>query len=68
MYCSTILTVTLCTASGTTAKVRLILSGEEGETYPRLLWDNKRKVLRTAGVDVFIMATSVPLGKLTHLR
>ena len=60
--------MTLAPVLGTTAKVRMILSGEEGETYPRLLWDNKRKVLRTAGVDVFIMATSVPLGKLTHLR
>lgn len=60
----------MCTLliSGTSAKVRIILSGENGETYPRLMWDNKRKVLQTAAVDVFIMATSAPLGKLSHLR
>ena len=46
----------------------MILSGEEGGTYPRLLFDDRRKVLQTGGVDVFIMAVSEPLGALTHLR
>ena len=54
--------------AGTTAKVRFIMSGEEAETESRLLWDDKRQVLQTSGVDSFVMAVPFPLGQLTHLR
>ena len=54
--------------AGTTAKVRFILTGEEEETDTRILWDDKRKVLQSSGVDSFVMATPVPLGPLTHIR
>ena len=54
--------------AGTTAKVRFILTGEDEETDTRILWDDKRKVLRTAGVDSFVMACPSSLGALTHIR
>ena len=54
--------------TGTTAKVRFIMSGEDAETESRILWDDKRSVLQTSSVDSFVMAVPHPLGQLTHLR
>ncbi|CAM1318005.1 Uncharacterised protein g6863 [Pycnogonum litorale] len=54
--------------SGTTSKVRFVLSGELGETQARLLEDTDRKVLQTAAVDSFIMTTPGPLGNFKYLR
>jgi len=56
------------TGSSTTAKVSMIFSGEEDETPPRLIFDDKRPVLQSGGVDGFIMATPRSLGSLSHIR
>ena len=56
------------TLTGTTSKVHMILSGDQDDTSPRLLFDDKRDVLQRGSVDVFIMAVHQPLGLLTHLR
>ena len=54
--------------AGTSAKVHMVISGEKGETEPRLIYDDKRAVLKRSGVDVFLMSVPRPLGPLTHLR
>lgn len=54
--------------AGTTAKVSAIFSGEEDETQPRLIYDDKRPVLQSGGVDGFVMATPRCLGALSHIR
>ena len=53
---------------GSSAKVRVIFTGDQAETEPRILLDEKRPCLKRAGVDSFIMAVPMPLGMLTHLR
>ena len=45
-----------------------MVTGEEGETNPRLLWDDKRPVLQKGAVDAFLMAEPGPLGELSHIR
>ena len=54
--------------AGTTAKVSMIFAGLEEETPPRLLYDDKRQVLQSGGVDSFLMAVPRPLGPLNHIR
>lgn len=54
--------------SGTTAKVSMVFSGEEDETQPRLIFDDKRPVLQSGGVDSFVMAAPRCLGPLSHIR
>lgn len=54
--------------SGTTAKVSVVFSGEEDETQPRLMFDDKRDVLQSGGVDSFVMAVPRSLGSLSHVR
>ncbi|XP_077863102.1 polycystin-1-like [Saccoglossus kowalevskii] len=54
--------------SDTTAKVSMILTGDLGETEPRLIDDEKRKVFQRGGVDTFIMAVPTSLGTLFHVR
>lgn len=54
--------------SGTKSKVRIILSGDEGETGVRQLNDTKRRLFNRGGIDSFIMAVPKPLGELMYLR
>uniref|UniRef100_A0A1I8G815 PLAT domain-containing protein n=1 Tax=Macrostomum lignano TaxID=282301 RepID=A0A1I8G815_9PLAT len=54
--------------AGTTANVSLILSGDEGDTLPRLIRDPQRLVLQRGATDSFLMRTPVYLGRLTHMR
>lgn len=54
--------------SSTTAKVSMVFSGDEDETAPRLIYDDKRAVLQSGGVDGFVMAVPRCLGNLTHIR
>lgn len=56
------------TGSSTTAKVSMVFSGEEDETPPRLIFDDKRDVLQKGGVDGFVMATPRSLGQMSHVR
>lgn len=56
------------TGASTTAKVSMVFSGEEDETPPRLMFDDKRPVLQSGGVDSFVMATPEALGALSHIR
>lgn len=64
--------VTIYTGSrsgaGTTAKISMVFSGEEDETQPRLMFDDKREVMYSGGVDGFVMATPRSLGSLSHIR
>ncbi|XP_064099124.1 location of vulva defective 1-like [Macrobrachium nipponense] len=52
----------------TDSTVQFILSGNQAETDVRTLGDDRRKILRKADVDVFILAVSRPLGSLQFLR
>ncbi|XP_022092642.1 uncharacterized protein LOC110980349 [Acanthaster planci] len=54
--------------AGTTANVTLLMSGELGDSVPRVLHDPKRKVFQAGGVDSFLLATPVSLGNLMHVR
>ena len=55
-------------ALGTTAKVSMIFSGDEDETPPRLIFDDKKPVLQRGGIDSFIMAVPLSLGSLNVVR
>jgi len=46
----------------------MIFAGLEEETAPRLIFDDKRDVLKTGGIDSFLMAVPRPLGPLNHVR
>ncbi|EDO38971.1 predicted protein, partial [Nematostella vectensis] len=54
--------------AGTTADVFCVLVGDENETRPRLLKDPAKIRFKRAGVDTFILATPVHLGKLTSIK
>ncbi|KAK3095491.1 hypothetical protein FSP39_015311 [Pinctada imbricata] len=54
--------------AGTTAKISFILTGDQQETPPRYLADEKRPVMQRSNCDGFVMAVPKCLGKLTHLR
>ncbi|XP_068242609.1 polycystin-1-like protein 2 [Palaemon carinicauda] len=52
----------------TDSVVQFILSGDKAETEVRTLGDSRRKILRKADVDVFVLAVPRPLGSLQFLR
>ncbi|XP_068213289.1 polycystin-1-like [Palaemon carinicauda] len=52
----------------TDSTVQFVLTGERGETEVRTFGDDKRKIFRKAGVDVFVMAIPRPLGHLEYIR
>ncbi|XP_064105654.1 uncharacterized protein LOC135215142 [Macrobrachium nipponense] len=52
----------------TDSLVQFTVAGEYDETDVRTLADSKRKILRKAGVDVFVMAVPRPLGPLQYLH
>ncbi|XP_015762233.1 PREDICTED: polycystic kidney disease protein 1-like 2 [Acropora digitifera] len=54
--------------AATTAEVSFILSGDEGESQPRLLKDPKRKTFQRRGVDVFLATFPEGLGELNYLH
>ena len=54
--------------AGTTAEVSFILSGDEGESEPRLLKDPKRKTFQKRGVDVFLATFPESFGDLNYLH
>jgi len=54
--------------AGTSAKVSMIFAGLEEETPPRLIYDDKRPILQSGGVDSFLMSVPRPLGPLNHIR
>jgi hypothetical protein len=62
--CST----TVYLLSDTTAQVSFILIGEDNETEPRVLMDERRKVLQKGDTDTFVLAVPAPLGNLSTLR
>jgi len=55
-------------SAGTTAEVSFILSGDEGESEPRLLRDSKRKTFQRRGVDVFLATFPESFGELNYLH
>ena len=54
--------------AGTTADVSFILSGDEGESEPRLLKDPKRKTFQRRGIDVFLATFPETFGELNYLH
>lgn len=46
----------------------MIFAGFEEETPPRLIYDDKRPVLQTGGIDSFLMTVPRCLGPLNHVR
>ncbi|PFX20690.1 Polycystic kidney disease and receptor for egg jelly-related protein [Stylophora pistillata] len=54
--------------AGTTAEVSFILSGDEGESEPRLLKDPKGKTFQRRGVDVFLATFPESFGELNYLH
>lgn len=46
----------------------MIFSGDEDETPPRLLFDDKKTVLARGAIDSFIMAVPRNLGSLNMIR
>jgi len=54
--------------AGTTADVNFILSGDEGESEPRLLKDPKRKTFQRRGIDVFLATFPESFGELNYLH
>jgi len=46
----------------------VIFSGDEDETAPRLLFDDKKTVLEKGGIDSFIMSCPQSLGSLNVIR
>jgi polycystin 1L2 len=48
--------------------VRIVITGEEDETRPRLLDDAARRPFRRAGTDSFVMGVTKPLGNLNWIR
>ena len=45
-----------------------IVTGDLGESAPRVLEDGERSVLKRANIDSFLMAVPRSLGSLTYLR
>nr|AKN21724.1 PKD1L-1 [Schmidtea mediterranea] len=54
--------------AGTSSNVYFILSGEQDETDPRHLVDNKRPILKRGNVDRFLLAVPRSLGILQYIR
>ncbi|XP_063168976.1 polycystin-1-like protein 2 [Candoia aspera] len=54
--------------AATTSKVTLTLYGQEGESEPHHLVDPDTPVFERGGVDVFLLCTLFPLGKLQSIR
>ncbi|KAM6380599.1 polycystin-1-like protein 3 [Pluvialis apricaria] len=54
--------------AATTSKVTLTLYGLEGESEPHHLTDPDTPVFERGGVDVFLLCTFFPLGKLQSIR
>ncbi|ROT68248.1 putative pkd1l2 [Penaeus vannamei] len=52
----------------TDSTVQFIVSGDRDESEVRTFGDEKRRIFRKGGIDVFVMAESRPLGKLSMLR
>lgn len=46
----------------------MVFSGVSDETLPRLIYDNKRPVLRSGNADSFLMTVPRSLGALTYIR
>ncbi|WAR15130.1 PK1L2-like protein, partial [Mya arenaria] len=53
--------------AGTTSRIAFVLTGAEGDTGPREMFDGVRKEFSTGSVMSFFMATKRPLGTLEHL-
>ena len=45
-----------------------IVTGDIGESEPRVFEDGERSVLKRANIDSFLMAVPRSLGSLTYLR
>ncbi|XP_019641534.1 PREDICTED: uncharacterized protein LOC109483019 [Branchiostoma belcheri] len=54
--------------AGTTAKVAIIVTGEDGQSEPHLLTDPERRVFETAGVDSFLITTAQSMGPLSSVH
>jgi len=46
----------------------MIFAGLDEETAPRLIFDDKRPVLQSGGIDSFLMSVPRHLGPLNHIR
>ncbi|XP_035660150.1 polycystic kidney disease protein 1-like 2 [Branchiostoma floridae] len=54
--------------AGTTAKVAIVVTGEDGQSEPHLLTDPTRRVFETAGVDSFLLTTAQSMGPLSSVH
>ncbi|XP_078664759.1 polycystin-1-like protein 2 [Branchiostoma floridae x Branchiostoma belcheri] len=54
--------------AGTTAKVAIIVTGEDGQSEPHLLTDPERRVFEAAGVDSFLITTAQSMGPLSSVH
>ena len=54
--------------AGTKSKVRIILTGEQGESDIRLLNGDLPYAFRRGNVDSFVLSTNKPLGQLNYVR
>ena len=54
--------------AGTTAKPALILTGDNGDSRPVLLYSEARPIFRRNYVDSFLVTTAEALGNLLYLR
>ncbi|XP_066268537.1 polycystin-1-like protein 2 [Branchiostoma lanceolatum] len=54
--------------AGTTAKVAIVVTGEDGQSEPHLLTDPTRRVFETAGVDTFLLTTAQSMGPLSSVH
>ena len=55
-------------SAGTSSKVYIQLSGEDGSSEPRQLFDENRETFRKRGQDVFIASFEDFLGDLNYIR
>ena len=53
--------------SGTTARVSIRITGDEGSSATHMLHDNNVKLFRTGAEDWFVVAEDTSLGKLNDL-
>ena len=54
--------------AGTKSNVYVVLSGEDDESEPQHLVDDKRPIFRSSDVNSFLLATARPLGELKLIK
>ena len=54
--------------SGTTSKVALVMSGDDGDSEPRTLFVRETPVFQRGGINSFLLTTKLSLGSLSSIR